>query len=131
MSRLSSRDFAALQGQWKQVEWEETGILNPPDDLSPPGVLTTFRGNHFIVCSAEGMLFLEGTFTLDASLVPKTIEYVDGMGPDQGKTLKGIYKLEGDIFSFVAADEGMPRPTQFQTGRGQTRRTFVRHISSN
>jgi uncharacterized protein (TIGR03067 family) len=131
MSQLSSRDLAALQGQWEQVEWEEDGVLNPPDNLSPPGVLTTFRGNHFTVCSAEGVLLLEGTCTLDASVVPKAIEYVDAMGPDRGKVLKGIYKLEGNTFSFIAADEGMPRPTEFKTGRGQTKRVFVRHIPSN
>src|SRR5215469_9970586 len=127
MSQLSGRDLAALQGQWEQIEWEVNGILKPPDNLSAPGVVTTFSGNHFTVCTAEGALLLEGTFTLDASVVPKAIDYVDSIGPDRGRVLKAIYKLEGDAFSFVAADEGMARPTEFRTVLGQTRRAFVRH----
>jgi uncharacterized protein (TIGR03067 family) len=126
MSKLSKRDLAALQGSWEQIDLEADGISNPPDDLSPPGALTTFSGNHFAIHTAEGVLLLEGTFTLDASASPKAINYIDSMGPDLGKQLPAIYKLEGDLFVFVAAEEGAPRPTSFRTGPGQTMRSFRR-----
>ena len=48
------------------------------------------------------------------------------MGPDAGKILPAIYKLDGDHFVFIAGDEGAPRPTEFRTGPGQTMRSFVR-----
>jgi uncharacterized protein (TIGR03067 family) len=121
-----NQDLAALQGLWEQVGLEVDGILNPPDELSPPGTLTTFDGNHFAVRTVEGILLLEGIFMLDASVTPKAIDYVDSMGLDKGKRLPAIYKLEGDIFTFVAASEGDSRPTIFRTGQGQTMRTFVR-----
>jgi hypothetical protein len=41
------------------------------------------------------------------------------MGPDAGKELPDIYKLEGDVLTFVAADEGASQPTIF--GLGQAR----------
>lgn len=126
MSRLSRQDLQALQGVWEQVAWEVDGILDPPDDLSPAGVLTTFRDDHFAVCTAEGALLLEGSFTLDASADPKMITWTDTMGPDSGKQLPAIYQLEGDTFIFIAADEGAPRPTRFRTAPGQTMRSFVR-----
>jgi uncharacterized protein (TIGR03067 family) len=105
---------------------EADGISNPPDELSPPGALTTFSDNHFAVRTTEGVLLLEGTFTLDAAATPKAITWIDSMGPDLGKKLPSIYKLEGDFFVFIAANEGAPRPTTFRTGRGQTMRTLVR-----
>jgi uncharacterized protein (TIGR03067 family) len=126
MSQLSSRDLAALQGAWEQVDLEADGISNPPDELSPPGALTTFSDNHFAVHTTDGVLLLEGTFTLDASAIPKAINYFDSMGPDSGKQLPAIYRLEGDRFIFVAGDAGAPRPTTFRTGSGQTMRTFRR-----
>ena len=129
--RRSDQDLETLQGLWKQIGLEADGTLNPPDDLSPPGAITAFIGNHFTVRTAEGALLLEGTFTLDTSVTPKAIDYVDSMGPDKGKRLPGIFKLEGDAFTFIAADEGKPRPTVFRTSPGQTMRIFVRCRPSN
>jgi uncharacterized protein (TIGR03067 family) len=67
-----------------------------------------------------------GVFVLDADTTPKSITWVDAIGADAGKSLPASYRLEGDHFVFIAADEGMPRPTVFSTGPGQTMRTFVR-----
>ena len=130
MSPLSSLDIAALQGSWEQIALEVGGISNPPDDLSPPGMVTTIRDNHFAVRTAEGALLLEGNFTLDAASDPKAITWTDTMGPDAGKQLPAIYRLHGDIFVFIAADAGAPRPTAFRTGPGQTMRSFARRTSS-
>jgi uncharacterized protein (TIGR03067 family) len=79
--KRSDHDIETLQGLWKQIGLEADGILNPPDDLSPPGAITAFTDNQFTVRTSEGVLLLEGTFTLDASVLPKTIDYVDSMGP--------------------------------------------------
>ena len=119
-------DLAALQGVWEQVGFEENGIVDPPDEHGAPGALTLIRGRHFEVRTTEGELLLEGDFTLDASTTPKSITWVDAMGSDAGKPLLAIYRLEGDRFAFVAADEGMPRPTAFRTRMGLTMRSFVR-----
>ena len=126
MPQASIRDLADLQGRWEQVDLEADGISNPPDELSPPGAITTFSDNHFAVRTSGGALLLEGTFTLDASATPKTIDWIDSIGPDSGKQLPAIYTLHGDHFVFVAADEGAPRPTAFRAGPGQIMRTFLR-----
>ena len=126
MSQISSRDVADLQGIWDQVALEADGISNPPDELGATGAVATFSGNHFTAHTTEGVLLLEGMFTLDASLTPKAINWFDSIGPDKGKQLPGIYRLEGNLFVFIAADEGAPRPKSFRTGPGQTMRSFVR-----
>ena len=126
MNSQSQRDLEVLQGQWEQVSLAVDGIESPPDDLSPPGGVSAFIGNRFTVHAGDGALLLEGSFTLDASTDPKQINWLDATGPDAGKVLAAIYRLDGDHFVFVAADPGAPRPAVFYAGAGQTMRTFVR-----
>jgi uncharacterized protein (TIGR03067 family) len=121
--------LAALQGTWKQVAFEEDGN---PDTIDSYGgsseLLTTFRDQHFSVRSVSGQLLLEGTFVLDASTTPKTIDWTDSMGADAGKTLPAIYRLDDECFTFIAAAPGTPRPMNFKTIPGQTLRSFLRQV---
>ncbi|OLF53702.1 TIGR03067 domain-containing protein [Pseudomonas chlororaphis] len=119
-------DLQRLQGAWEQVELEDNGVSNPPDEHGAPGALTLIQGQGFRVMTLEGELLLAGRFTLDTSTTPKSITWVDSIGADVGKYLPASYQLEGDHFVFIAADEGQPRPTQFRTGPGQTLRRFIR-----
>jgi uncharacterized protein (TIGR03067 family) len=123
---VTERDLQALQGTWQQIAFEENGITSPSDSHGAPDALTTIDGHHFSVRTAAGQLLLEGSFTLDASVTPGAITWTDAMGPDKNKQLLASYLLDGDRFVFIAADAGMPRPTEFHTGPGQTMRTFVR-----
>ncbi|HKQ44510.1 MAG TPA: TIGR03067 domain-containing protein [Rhizomicrobium sp.] len=123
----SELDLAALQGTWEQVAFEEDGNPDAPDSYGGSvGSLTSFRGNHFSVRARSGLLLLEGTFALDASRTPKTIDWTDSIGADAGKTLAAIYMLEEDRFTFIAAEPGAPRPGAFKTVTGQTMRSFIR-----
>lgn len=126
----SARDLAALQGIWEQVGFEENGIVDAPDGTGAPGALTIFSGNRFSVCTPQGELLLEGDFELDASSTPGAITWIDAIGPDAGKRLPASYRLEGDSFVFIAADEGALRPTEFRTVPGLTMRRFVRRHAS-
>ncbi|QQZ39600.1 TIGR03067 domain-containing protein [Pseudomonas sp. SK3(2021)] len=119
-------DLQRLQGAWEQVEFEDNGVRNPPDEHGAPGALTLIQGQGFRVVTLEGELLLAGRFTLDTRTTPKSITWIDSMGADIGKHLPASYRLEGDDFVFIAADEGQPRPTEFRTGPGETLRRFVR-----
>lgn len=120
--------LATLQGIWQQVAFEENGIPDAPDSTGAPDALTIIDGDQFAVRTPQGELLLEGRFTLDASVTPKAITWIDAMGPDAGMPLLASYRLEGDRFVFIAADAGAPRPTTFRTVPGLTMRTFVRHV---
>lgn len=126
MSSISAPDFQALQGAWEQTSLEDSGVLNPVDAHSAPGAITTITGDRFEVKTVSGEVLLEGRFFLDGTTVPKSITWVDAIGDDAGKHLPASYRLEGDTFVFIAADEGMPRPVSFRTGAGQTMRSFIR-----
>ncbi|EIK73748.1 TIGR03067 family protein [Pseudomonas synxantha BG33R] len=126
MLSVSTLDLRGLQGTWEQTALEDSGILNPADAHSAPGAITTITGDCFEVTTVNGDRLLAGRFFLDASTTPKSITWIDAIGDDAGKQLPASYRLDGDDFVFIAADEGMPRPTVFSTGPGQTMRTFVR-----
>jgi uncharacterized protein (TIGR03067 family) len=123
-------DLKALQGTWKQIRFEENGIIEPPDAHGGTGAITTIAGYSFEVHSLKGDLLLAGRFILDASTMPKSITWIDSMGDDAGKQLPASYVLDDEGFVFIAADEGMPRPLAFVTSPGLTLRGFVRHRAS-
>lgn len=127
----SDSDLAFLQGTWEQTGLEADGAINPVDTHGAPGALTVISGHHFEVRTVEGQLLLEGTFALDATTEPKSIIWTDSIGTDKGKRLPASYRLEGDHFVFIAADEGTRRPLVFRTEAGLTMRTFVRKPQSN
>ena len=122
----TARDLAALQGVWEQVRLEADGLIDPPDSLSAPGALTIIAGRLVRVPRPAGEVLLEGSFELEAGTEPASITWIDAIGEDAGKRLPASYRLEGDRFVFVAADEGMPRPLEFRTTPGLTLRGFVR-----
>lgn len=127
MPNTRDPDYQILQGVWEQIALEDNGVANPMDDAhSAPGALTTLSGDQFEVRTVKGEVLLAGRFSLDSSTVPKTVTWIDSIGEDAGKHLPASYRLDRDEFVFIAADEGMPRPTTFSTGPGQTMRTFVR-----
>ncbi len=106
---------------------EEDGVPNPPDPYSAPGATTTIRGNTFTVTAPNGETLLRGTFTLDETTTPKSITWTDSVGPDTGKHLPSSYTLTPQSFTFIAANQGAPRPTAFRTEPGQTMRIFARY----
>jgi len=126
MSSTSDPDVQALQGTWEQTSLEDSGVLNPVDAHSAPGAITTIAGDRFEVKTVSGEVLLEGRFFLDSTTRPKSITWVDAIGDDAGKHLPASYRLEGNTFVFIAADEGMPRPLSFKTSAGQTMRSFIR-----
>lgn len=127
----TARDQAALQGTWEQVSVEVDGVVDPPDAYAARGTLTIILGDTFRVQAADGRRLLHGRFELDATRVPKSITWIDAIGADRDKRLPAIYVLDGDHFTFIAADADAPRPTVFRTVPGLTMRRFVRRTSGS
>lgn len=118
-------DLHVLQGRWRQVSGEADGVASTGDEYGAvDAIVTTIAGTHFTVIHDDGRVVLEGDFEIDPSA--HTIDWIDSIGPDAGKRLPAIYRLEGDDFTFVAADAGAPRPREFATRHGEVLRRFVR-----
>ncbi|QJW96133.1 TIGR03067 domain-containing protein [Frigoriglobus tundricola] len=55
-----------------------------------------------------------GTYTIDATKSPITIDMQPKGGTYDGKTLHGIAKLDGDTLTIAFAEPGKDRPTKFE-----------------
>lgn len=121
-----SDDLLMFQGRWRQVRFEENGLVNPPDSHGADGAVMTIDGHHFHVAIPGGETLIEGAFRLDETTSPKSIDWIDSFGPDAGQSLPSIYTLSADRFEFAAADADMERPRSFSGGEGITIRGFVR-----
>lgn len=118
-------ELERFQGGWKQIAYERDGVVEPLDEQGwEPR--TTFTGEEFLVTLADGTVPIKGTFRIDPTRNPKTVDWTDTIGEDAGKTLLAIYCLQGDQLTFCAASPGLERPTEFKTRPGQVLRTLQR-----
>jgi uncharacterized protein (TIGR03067 family) len=125
LSAAIAEEMAKFQGTWRQTAYEKDGVLDPPDEQGwDPRV--TFTGDTFVVTLADGSTAIKGTFKVDPTQEPKTVDWTDTFGPDAGNTFPAIYSLDGDRLVFCAADEGQERPTEFRTRTGQVLRVIRR-----
>ena len=104
-----------IEGTWKLIGGEQNGEDEPQEDLARSELVIT--GNEHTVTIGDAVL--KGTHALDTSQTPMTIDASDTAGPFQGMSLKGIFKVEGDVLTVCFAPPDEPRPTEFTTKNGK------------
>src|SRR5215813_4202636 len=82
-----------LAGTWQVVQLEAGGEKAPENGLKEMQVVITKDTLSIQLSPARKQL---GTYKTDASRKPKAIDLMASVGPDKGKTLAGIYQLDGD-----------------------------------
>src|SRR4051812_40451373 len=92
-------DLARLQGTWRRVSAEVNGKQAPEEELRAARL--TVSGDRYTL-RGEGPP-RQGVFKLDPATTPKQLDIVSAAGPNKGKTLRAIYKLEGDSFTYCVA----------------------------
>lgn len=102
-------DKQAIQGTWHVAKALRDGKEVPPEGDMPDLV---FKGDR-VVAIVNGKEEDPAAYTLDATKTPRQIDITPQEGGDKGKTLKGIYELDGDKLKLCIAGEG-DRPTNFQ-----------------
>jgi uncharacterized protein (TIGR03067 family) len=106
-------DQKTLQGTWDIVFLERNG-----GEVKPQKNTTmTFSDDTFVVKIGDRVI-AAGTFKLETGKSPKLAElsYTEGLDSEKGKTFKGIYKLEGNRWTFCrgrSPDQGPP--AEFKT----------------
>jgi uncharacterized protein (TIGR03067 family) len=120
-----AKDMDSLRGTWTAVSAERNG--GAADDLK--GHQLTFSGNRFTIRSKCKLLY-QGTFRVDPSRKPSTIDFTHARGEAEGKAWLGIYLLEGDVLKICDnADDlakGRPGALTTEPGSGRVLVTFKR-----
>jgi uncharacterized protein (TIGR03067 family) len=115
------KDLKALKGDWKVVSRTFDGDVTPAEDVKDRVI--TFDEEKYILREGSEIL-VEATYKIDPSKSPKWYDHTTTVGDKtfKGKTLLGIYKLDGDTVTFCTADLDAKRPTDFTSkkGSGQT-----------
>jgi uncharacterized protein (TIGR03067 family) len=110
----TKKDLDAMQGVWQVVSLEIDGKALPEDQFK--AFKLTIKGDKGSHPGDDGKTE-EATLKLDASKKPKTIDIMPLTGSDKGKTIRGIYSLEGDTLKVCANHNGDARPTEFKGGK--------------
>jgi uncharacterized protein (TIGR03067 family) len=115
-------ELARFQGTWQLVSVRSEGKQVPDDQIAD--VRVVIRGNRHTVHVGDQVAAREIPFTLDPKAMPRQV--TDQL-PD-GRTIQGIYELEGDTLRSCVAPPGKDRPAEFsaEPGSGHTLRVFRR-----
>jgi uncharacterized protein (TIGR03067 family) len=100
-------DLKAGAGKWK-LEKAEIGGKDALNTLKDLELEILADGKYTITVGSEKD---QGTFTIDPTKTPKQMEIKPTGGPNKGRTLKAIYKLDGDTLTicYELGDGGFPK----------------------
>jgi len=102
------KDLEKMQGDWALASFVMDGAKLSDDEAQ--SLFRTVKGDQYTVFLFDKAIF-KGTFKIDASKKPKTIDaFAPGM-PD--KPILGIYEIDGDTLKICSAPPGKERPTDF------------------
>jgi uncharacterized protein (TIGR03067 family) len=112
----AKKELAKLQGVWKRVEAEVDGKKVPVAELQTTTL--TIQGDKYTLNT--GGQVRTGVFKLDPTKSPKQLDIISDAGPNKGKSLPGIYELDGDILKYAVSNPDKDRPTDFVSKPGQS-----------
>jgi uncharacterized protein (TIGR03067 family) len=107
-------DTKAVQGDWVPLKAELSG-QPMPDAILKTISLKLGDGTYAVLVGDKPD---HGTFKVDSSATPKSMDVTGTDGPNQGKTFPAIYELEGDTLRICYDLSGAKRPAEFKTATG-------------
>jgi uncharacterized protein (TIGR03067 family) len=119
----AKKELEKLTGTWLVVSAEVGGKQLTEEQIKEWKLV--FDGEKYTYTAGDRTA--KGTYKVDPSKDPKTIDATRTEGADKGKVLLGIYKLVDDDNLKMCFNEpdGKERPTEFKTAEGTKQRLFV------
>jgi uncharacterized protein (TIGR03067 family) len=107
-----------LEGEWAMTSAVFNGVAMDQSMVKWCKRIT--RGNVTRVVAGP-QVFLNASFTLDSSISPHAIDYVNLEGPSKGKSQAGIFELNDHALKICMSAPGQPRPADFASKPGDER----------
>ena len=118
MAESIRKDYERLTGTFQLA----SGVIDGkpvPEDIRKETKLVTDMNKFTVSAGGQAGTSGAGTFTIDPTKSPKTVDSLQATGPDKGKTLLGIYEIIDDNHKRACwAPVGRPRPTAFTSEPG-------------
>jgi uncharacterized protein (TIGR03067 family) len=114
-SDATKTDLERLQGDWGAVAMTRDGQAFPDEDVQ--ALFRTMKGDQYTVFRFRKVIG-SGTFKLDASKKPKTIDLQAASAAAKIQPIKGIYDFDGDTWKICYGSPGKERPKEFTAKEG-------------
>jgi uncharacterized protein (TIGR03067 family) len=116
-------DRKAMQGDWACASLVKDGEAVPADDAQ--ALFRTVKDDHYTVSRFRTEAG-KGTFKLDATKNPRTIDFFPEGAAAGSKPLLGIYEWTGkDRYRVCSAPPGQERPKDFTCKKGSNHTLVV------
>jgi uncharacterized protein (TIGR03067 family) len=102
-------ELKRFEGTWSYASAVVEGEPEAAEELKKQRL--TLRGNRFTLTMADATH--RGTYAVDPTATPKTIDVTFSEGPQAGRIGRGIYDLNGDTCNVCMGRGDRPRPTEF------------------
>ena len=103
-------ELKRFESTWKFVSINVDGHSVPAERFGEDRLI--LKGKEFR--TTVGGTTTTGTFKIDPTAAPKTIDITFADGPGKDNTQQGIYELDGDTQKICWAAPGKARPTEFE-----------------
>jgi uncharacterized protein (TIGR03067 family) len=107
-------DAQSIQGNWTPVEAELGG--QPMDDAILKTISLKLGNGTYEVYVGDKPD--KGTFKIDSSTAPKSMDVTGSEGPNQGRTFLAIYQLKDQRLCICYDLSGVSRPKEFKSKAG-------------
>jgi uncharacterized protein (TIGR03067 family) len=119
------KELAKFDGTWVMVSATIDGKELAADELKDVSyVIKSGKSTQLVKGKEQGT----ASFKVDASKKPAAMDFTFHDGRLKGKTLKGIYKFDGEKLVVCRGGVGKARPTMFESkaGSGSILQTLVK-----
>jgi uncharacterized protein (TIGR03067 family) len=110
------KELRVLQGTWGLISRAVGGKKVRKEELA--GVILTGDGAGKFSARRGAKLIVEATVELGPTKGPRAIDVTFTAGENKGKTVLGIYEIEGNTLWVCHARPGDERPTDFSARAG-------------
>jgi uncharacterized protein (TIGR03067 family) len=109
------KEYDKFEGTWKMESFMMDGKPSPIKDFAD--FKMTLKGDTFTTEGAEGKS--SGTYKIDPTKKPKTLDIIFVNGALDGVTMLGVYELDGDTYKVcLPTAPGAERPKELASKEG-------------